>query len=263
MPRVYPLVPRRAEGCVIEDVDGNRFLDLNAGIAVTATGHCHPAVVAAIEDQAAAHAPLLLERLLPPGLRRALPAPGRPRAVRRCAGAGVPRQLRHRGGRGRDQAARATTPAAPHLIAFLGGFHGRTMGSLSLTASKARYRAGFGPLLPGVQHVPYGDGRARAAARRSSSATSSSPEEVAAIVVEPVQGEGGYVARAGRLPGRPAGALRRARHPARGRRGAERDRPHRAVLGHRARRRRSRTSSSRARAWPAACRSAPSSPGPT
>ena len=104
MPRVYPLVPSRAEGCVIEDVDGNRFLDLNAGIAVNATGHCHPEVVAAIEGQAAPHPALLLERLLPPGLRRPLPAPGRPRPLRRCAGAGVPRQLGHRGRGGGGEA---------------------------------------------------------------------------------------------------------------------------------------------------------------
>ena len=155
MPRVYPLVPRRAEGCVIEDVDGNRFLDLNAGIAVTATGHCHPAVVAAIEEQAGLmlhycssdfYHPVYSE--LCQRLAALAPFGGTPARVflgnsgTEVVEAAI-KLARHHTGRA-------------HLVAFLGGFHGRTMGSLSLTASKARYRTGFGPLLPGVQHVPYG-----------------------------------------------------------------------------------------------------------
>ena len=155
MPRVYPLVPRRAEGCVIEDVDGNRFLDLNAGIAVTATGHCHPAVVAAIEEQAGRmlhycssdfYHPVYSE--LCQRLAALAPFGGAPARVflgnsgTEAVEAAI-KLARHHTGRA-------------HLVAFLGGFHGRTMGSLSLTASKARYRTGFGPLLPGVQHVPYG-----------------------------------------------------------------------------------------------------------
>jgi 4-aminobutyrate aminotransferase len=191
MPRVYPLVPRRAEGCVIEDVDGNRFLDLNAGIAVNATGHCHPEVVAAIEAQAHSilhycssdfYLPVygeLCERL-------AALAPFGGQAARVFLGnsgteavEGAIKLARYRTGR-------------HHIVAFLGGFHGRTLGSLSLTASKARYRAGFGPLLPGVQHVPYGLAGLDQL-RDQVFKHLVIPEEVAAIVVEPVQGEGGYV----------------------------------------------------------------------
>ena len=200
MPRVYPLVPRRAEGCVIEDVDGNRFLDLNAGIAVTATGHCHPAVVAAIEEQARRmlhycssdfYHPVYSE--LCQRLAALAPFGGAPARV----------FLGNSGTEAVEAAiklARYHTGRA-HLVAFLGGFHGRTMGSLSLTASKARYRAGFGPLLPGVQHVPYGmAGLEQLQTQLFRHLVS--PEEVAAIVVEPVQGEGGYVpAPAGFLAG--------------------------------------------------------------
>jgi 4-aminobutyrate aminotransferase len=191
MPRVYPLVPARGEGCVIEDVDGNRFLDLNAGIAVNSTGHCHPDVVAAIERQAHAilhycssdfYLPVygeLCERLA--GLAPFGGAPARVFLGNSGTEAveGAVKLARHRTGRF-------------HVIAFLGSFHGRTLGSLSLTASKSMYRAGFGPLLPGVQHVAYGlagidqlrDQVFKHLVR---------PEEVAAIVVEPVQGEGGYI----------------------------------------------------------------------
>jgi 4-aminobutyrate aminotransferase len=190
MPRVYPLVPGRAEGCVIEDVDGNRFLDLNAGIAVNSTGHCHPDVVAAIESQAHSllhycssdfYLPVygeLCERLA-----RLAPFAGAPARVFLSnsgteAVEGAIKLARYHTGR-------------QHIVAFLGAFHGRTLGSLSLTASKARYRAGFGPLLPGVQHVPYG----MAGLEQLESQVFKHlviPEEIAAIVVEPVQGEGGY-----------------------------------------------------------------------
>jgi 4-aminobutyrate aminotransferase len=191
MPRVYPLVPRRAEGCVIEDVDGNRFLDLNAGIAVNATGHCHPLVVAAIEAQAHSllhycssdfYLPVygeLCERLA--GLAPFAGAPARVFLGNSGTEAveGAIKLARYHTGR-------------QHIVAFLGGFHGRTLGALSLTASKARYRAGFGPLLPGVQHVPYGlaglDQLRDQVFKHLVTA-----EEVAAIVVEPVQGEGGYI----------------------------------------------------------------------
>jgi 4-aminobutyrate aminotransferase len=189
--RVYPLVVQRARGLVLEDVDGNRFLDLNAGIAVNSTGHCHPEVVAAIEAQA--HSILhycssdfylpaygeLCERLA-----RLAPFDGAPARVFLAnsgteAVEGAVKLARYHTGR-------------QHIVAFLGAFHGRTLGSLSLTASKARYRAGFGPLLPGVQHVPYGNaGLEQLQAQVFKHLVS--PEEVAAIVVEPVQGEGGYI----------------------------------------------------------------------
>jgi 4-aminobutyrate aminotransferase len=191
MPRVYPLVPGRAEGCVIEDVDGNRFLDLNAGIAVNSTGHCHPEVVAAIESQARSilhycssdfYLPVygeVCERLA-----RLAPFDGAPARVFLAnsgteAVEGAVKLARYHTGR-------------HHVVAFLGSFHGRTLGSLSLTASKARYRAGFGPLLPGVQHVPYGlAGLEQLEGQVFKHLVS--PEEVAAIIVEPVQGEGGYL----------------------------------------------------------------------
>jgi 4-aminobutyrate aminotransferase len=191
MPRVYPLVPGRAGGCVIEDVDGNRFLDLNAGIAVNSTGHCHPEVVAAIEAQARSllhycssdfYLPVYgelcvrLAGLAPFGgaAARVFLANSGTEAVE-----GAVKLARHR-------------TARQHVIAFLGSFHGRTLGALSLTASKSFYRAGFGPLLPGVYHVPYGmDGLDQLHDQVFKHLIR--PEEVAAIVVEPVQGEGGYV----------------------------------------------------------------------
>jgi 4-aminobutyrate aminotransferase len=187
MGRVYPLVPARGAGCVIEDVDGNRFLDFNAGIAVTATGHCHPRVVAAIEQQS--HELLhycssdwyvpayidLCERLVelsPFASARVFLGNSGTEAVE----AGI-KLARHATGR-------------PNVVAFLGSFHGRSLGSLSLTASKARYRGGFGPLLPGVYHAPYGEA---GYLERVVFKHLTTPDDVAAIVVEPIQGEGGYV----------------------------------------------------------------------
>ena len=186
--RVHPLVPMRASGLVIEDVDGNRFLDFNAGIAVTATGHCHPRVVAAVERQAHAlmhycssdwYIPAYTE--LCERLAACAPMLGPARVFLGNSGTeGVEAAIklaRHSTGR-------------PNLVAFHGAFHGRTLGSLSLTASKARYREGFGPLLPGVFHAPYGEpGYVEDVLFRHVV----SPADVAAIFVEPIQGEGGYV----------------------------------------------------------------------
>jgi 4-aminobutyrate aminotransferase len=187
MGRVYPLVPARGAGCVIEDVDGNRFLDFNAGIAVTATGHCHPRVVAAIEQQSHDllhycssdwYVPAYIElcerlaALSPLGSARVFLGNSGTEAVE----AGI-KLARHATGR-------------PNVIAFLGSFHGRSLGSLSLTASKARYRGGFGPLLPGVYHAPYGEA---GYLERVVFKHLTTPDDVAAIVVEPIQGEGGYV----------------------------------------------------------------------
>jgi 4-aminobutyrate aminotransferase len=141
MGRVYPLVPKRGAGLVIEDVDGNRFLDFNAGIAVTATGHCHPQVTAAIERQARTllhycssdwYHPVyteLCERLAasaPVHDARIFLANSGTEAVE-----GAIKLARYATGR-------------PNVIAFLGAFHGRSLGSLALTASKAKYRSGFG-----------------------------------------------------------------------------------------------------------------------
>ena len=188
MGRVYPVVPARAAGLVIEDVDGNRFLDFNAGIAVTSTGHCHPQVVEAIEQQARSLIHYCSSDFYPPVYaelceRLAARAPMRAATKVFLTNSGT-------------EAVEASLKLARHatgrqfVVAFLGSFHGRSLGSLSLTASKAKYRAGFGPLLPGVHHAPYGeDGYLEDVLFRHLV----TPDEVAAVFVEPIQGEGGYV----------------------------------------------------------------------
>jgi 4-aminobutyrate aminotransferase len=205
--RSYPLVAKRGRGVRIEDVDGNEFLDFAAGIAVTSTGHCHPEVVAAIQKQAAElihisgtdffHEPLteLAERL-----SAVAPMPG-------------PHKFFY-GNSGAEAVECALKLARYHtgrqnVIAFLGAFHGRTMGALSLTASKPQQKRRFGPMLPGVTHVRYpyayrgcsggpeeeeafSMGCARYIEEKLFK-TMLPPEEVAAIFIEPIQGEGGYV----------------------------------------------------------------------
>ena len=186
--RDYPLVVRRASGSVVEDVDGNRFLDFAAGIAVCATGHCHPKVVAAIEAQAKHlihicgsdfyYPPMveLMERLT--GL-----VPGdHPQRV----------YLTNSGAEAVEVAMKLSRYHTNRkwIIGFHGAFHGRTMGALSLTCSKARQRARFGPLVPMVTHVPYGD---VSAIDSQLFRYKMMPNEVAAVFVEAVQGEGGYV----------------------------------------------------------------------
>jgi 4-aminobutyrate aminotransferase len=187
LPRAYELVPRRGAGCVIEDVDGNLFLDLNAGIAVASTGHAHPDVVVAIQRQAEQllhysasdfYLPIYsdvceeLDRIAPfvEGARSFLTNSGT-EAVE-----GAIKLARYATGR-------------QNIIAMIGSFHGRSLGSVSLTASKAKYRTGFGPLLPGVYHSVFGDEQHLDILFRRLVA----PSEVAAIVVEPILGEGGYV----------------------------------------------------------------------
>ncbi|MGE5645098.1 MAG: acetyl ornithine aminotransferase family protein [Acidobacteriota bacterium] len=183
--RSYPLVAARGEGAIVEDVDGNRFLDFSAGIAVVSTGHCHPRVVEAIQKQAArlihmSGTDFYYENMVELAERLAATLPGARRV--------------YFGNSGAEANEAAMKLARYHtrrdkFIAFLGGFHGRTLGALSLTASKAVQRRGFGPLVPGVFHVPYGE----TAAIERLFRTAVPPEEVAAIVVEPVQGEGGYI----------------------------------------------------------------------
>ncbi len=201
--RDYPFVIARGEGAIVEDVDGNRFLDCAAGIAVNSTGVSHPDVVAAIVDQA--HKFLHMsgtDFYYEPQVRLAeelaslVPIDGDVRTF--FANSGT-----------------ETTEAAIKLaryytkrqgiIAFIGAFHGRSMGALSLTASKAIQRRGFAPFMPGVYHAPYPDtyrftGSADACAEHALSAIRDqilvhliSPDEVSAIVVEPIQGEGGYL----------------------------------------------------------------------
>lgn len=193
LPRAYPIVPVRASGTVVEDIDGNRFLDFAAGIAVVSTGHCHPDVVGAVKDQADRllhfsasdfYLPIYADTCRE--LARVTPLAGGepPRVYLGNSGTEVVeaamKLARHATGR-------------PVLVAFLGAFHGRTYGSLSLTASKAKYHAGFGPLLPGVVHAPYGRVADLAWFEEVLFRRLVPPDEVAAIFVEPIQGEGGYV----------------------------------------------------------------------
>jgi 4-aminobutyrate aminotransferase len=189
LPRAYPFVPRRGAGSVVEDVDGNIFIDLNAGIAVTSTGHCHPTVVEAIQHQATqllhysasdfylpvyADVAERLDAMAPFGGRRA-------RSF-----------LTNSGTEAVEAAIKLARYATgrQYLIGFYQSFHGRSMGSVTLTASKARYRTNFGPMLPSVYHSFYGDFEylEEVLFKRIVS-----PTEVAAIVVESWLGEGGYV----------------------------------------------------------------------
>jgi 4-aminobutyrate aminotransferase len=198
--RSYPLVAKSGRGIVVTDVDGNEFFDFSAGIAVTSTGHCHPHVVAAIEKQAGelihmSGTDFYYENMvtLAERLSKIAPMPG-------------PHKIYY--GNSGTEAIEAALKLAryhtkrQHVIAFLGAFHGRTMGSLSLTASKPQQKRRFAPLMPGVTHVPFpdiyrkGEQDALACARFIEDKlfkTIVPPEEVAAIFVEPVQGEGGYV----------------------------------------------------------------------
>jgi 4-aminobutyrate aminotransferase len=191
LPRAYPIVPVRGNGLTVEDIDGNLFLDFAAGIAVTSTGHAHPQVVAAITGQAAElihfsasdfYLPIYAEVCRE--LARIAPISGRVRAYLGNSGAEVVeasiKLARHATGR-------------PYVVAFLGAFHGRTYGAVSLTASKAKYHAGFGPLLPGVFHAPYGRVEDLRWFDDVLFDKLVPANEVAAIIVEPIQGEGGYL----------------------------------------------------------------------
>jgi 4-aminobutyrate aminotransferase len=203
--RSYPLVVERGEGAMVVDVDGNRFLDCNAGIAVVAAGHCHPKVVEAIRQQAGklihmSGTDFYYENMVQLAEKLAALTPG-----------GVSRRV-YFGNSGTEAIEAAIKMARYHtgrdkFVAFLGGFHGRTLGSLSLTASKSVQRRGFGPLVPGVAHVPYPYCYRCAYGKEPDSCavecvkyiedqllrTILPAEEVAGIVLEPVQGEGGYV----------------------------------------------------------------------
>ena len=203
--RGYPLVAEDALGAVVRDPDGNSFLDLAAGIAVVATGHCHPKVVAAVREQAGK-----LIHISGTDFFYTVQV----KAAQRVADK-VPVDGRNRvffGNSGAEAIECAIKLAKYHtkrkrFIAFHGAFHGRTTGALSLTASKAAQKNGFFPLMDGVTHVPYGDCSRCAYGKRYGSCafecvsfiedtvfrTIAPPEEVAAIFVESVQGEGGYV----------------------------------------------------------------------
>ena len=151
--RGYPLVIARGEGAVVEDVDGNLFLDCAAGIAVNATGHAHPDVVRALSAQAQQFIHMSgtdfyydVQVRLAEALASLAPMHGPVKAFFGNSGTEAVEACL--------KLARYAT-GRTNLIAFVGGFHGRTMGALSLTASKAVQRRGFGPLVPGVFHAPY------------------------------------------------------------------------------------------------------------
>jgi len=205
--RCYPLVVKSGHGSWIEDMDGNTFLDFTAGIAVNSTGHCHPEVVAAIQGQCArlihmSGTDFYYEQM--PDLAARLSAIAPMRGPHRV----------YYGNSGAEAVECALKLARyhtrrQHIISFFGGFHGRTMGALSVTGSKIQQKRRFSPLIAGVTHVPY-----PYAFRGSNGATPDEnalglacaryieeklfkttvpPEEVAAIILEPIQGEGGYV----------------------------------------------------------------------
>src|SRR6266436_9677559 len=203
--RDYPLVAKRGHGALVEDVDGNTFLDFAAGIAVCSTGHCHPEVVAAIQKQAAelihmSGTDFYYESLvtLAERLQKVAPMSGPIRA--------------YYGNSGTEAVEAALKLSRYHtkrqgIIAFYGAFHGRTMGALSLTNSKPQQRRRFAPLVPGVEHAPYPYVYRRPEGMTESQysdyclrfiedrvfKTVMPPEECAAIFIEPIQGEGGYV----------------------------------------------------------------------
>jgi 4-aminobutyrate aminotransferase len=204
--RSYPLVVQRGYGAILEDVDGNTFLDFNAGVAVAALGHAHPEIVEVIERQARDFVHISgtdyyypQQTALAEKLAQVTPGDFAKKV--------------HYGNSGAE-AMEAALKAAIYatgrskFIAFRGGFHGRTFGTLSLTASRAAQRRGFGPQALDVTHVPYANEIRFPLERRSGESvgrrvaryieqtifrTTVSPEDCAAIVVEPVQGEGGYV----------------------------------------------------------------------
>jgi 4-aminobutyrate aminotransferase len=202
--RGYPLVMKRGEGALVEDVDGNRFLDFAAGIAVVATGHSHPAVVAAIQKQAAeflhmSGTDFYYESMVTLAEKLAALVPG-----------GIQRRV-YFGNSGAEANEAAIKLARYHtgrdkFISFLGSFHGRTMGALSLTGSRVIQKRGFHPSLP-VQHIPYAYCYRCAYGKQPDTChvecvkvlehqlfkTILPADEVAAIFVEPIQGEGGYL----------------------------------------------------------------------
>ena len=203
--RGYPFVMARGHGAIVEDVDGNQFLDCAAGIAVNSTGHSHPEVVAAIVEQSQKFLHMSgtdfyydVQVQLAEEFNRIAPFSGDKKSFFSNSG---------------TEAIEAAIKLARYatkrfgLIAFLGSFHGRSLGSLALTSSKAIQRRGFGPMQPGVFHAPYGNCDRCPVGVQPESCNAEcldflehqllvhliSPDEVAAVVVEPIQGEGGYV----------------------------------------------------------------------
>jgi 4-aminobutyrate aminotransferase len=201
----YPLVVSHGRGAMVEDVDGNRYLDFAAGIAVTATGHCHPDVVAAIHAQTERFLHMCATDfyyenvvMLAEGLARRAPGPGPWRVFFANSGAEVVEAA--------IKLARLRT-GRQKIVAFYGAFHGRTFGAMSLTASKPVQRKGYAPFVPEVLHTHYAHCYRCPVNREPSTCavqcldlltetmfgTTVDPTEIAAVIVEPVQGEGGYV----------------------------------------------------------------------
>ena len=192
LPRAYPIVPVRGDGLTVEDIDGNLFLDFAAGIAVTSTGHSHPQVVGAIKEQAGDLLHFSASDFYLPIYAQTCE---RIAGITPIAGGRARTYLGNSGAEVVEAAiklARHVTKR-PYIVAFLGAFHGRTYGAVSLTASKAKYHAGFGPLLPGVFHAPFGKVADLRWFEDVLFDKLAPANEVAAIVVEPIQGEGGYV----------------------------------------------------------------------
>lgn len=200
--RPYPFVPARGQGVFLEDVDGNVFLDFMAGIAVNTTGYAHPKVLEAVRAQAERFAHVCFSDFThEPTLSLA------ERLVTKLGG-GYRVFFGNSGTEGIEAAIKLVRhhTGRPYLLAFTGAFHGRSLGALSLTASKSAYRKGFAPLLPGVVHVPFPNpfrpplgakpeevGEAVLEHLEHLFRTVLPPEEVAALFLEPIQGEGGYL----------------------------------------------------------------------
>lgn len=203
--RDYPFVMAKGEGAVVEDVDGNVFLDCAAGIAVTGTGHSHPDVVKAIVDQA--HQYLHMsgtdfyyepQVALAEAIAGIVPIDGEVRSFFGNSGTEANEAAL--------KLARYSTRRV-NVIAFLGSFHGRTLGSLAATSSRAIQRRGFGPMMPGMFHAPYANCYRCPVGLKPETCQAEclgfveeqilvhlvSPDEVAGVLVEPIQGEGGYV----------------------------------------------------------------------
>jgi 4-aminobutyrate aminotransferase len=188
LPGYFPIVAERGEGCWIVDVEGRRYLDFGSGIGVTNVGHCHPLVVAAIERQARTlihtsvvtrHTPAIA---LAERLGQLTPFIEAPQVFFCNSGAeavdGALKLARKTTGRG-------------SVVAFSGGFHGRTLAATTLTTTKAKYREGYDPLLPGVFHAPYGN--VPGALDDLDEILGAHGASIGCMIVEPVLGEGGYV----------------------------------------------------------------------
>ncbi len=204
--RAYPFVMERGRGSEVWDVDGNRYIDMNAGIAVTSTGHSHPAVVQAIKDQAEKFLHMSGTDFYFPEMVRLGEKINSLRPMKEDSYV----FFNNSGTEAVETAIKLARQATgrSQFIGFYGGFHGRTMGALSFTASKSIYRKGFAPTMPGVTHIPYCDPYRPILATQPGQdygdavidylenvvfAQAVPPSDVAGILVEPIQGEGGYV----------------------------------------------------------------------